>query len=241
MKRSVFAIFAALALLGTTKSAFAEGPTDIDPSIFWNQYHDLEAPVVAQIHDPDADAFLANGSWIDECQSEGGVSPKGVLEDLNDIVAFGEKLWKLVEAGRPVVSFRTPLVHALPSNIRCWADLVGWHAPKSSLWEIRYRNGFGAEVVKFRYRLVYSYGGGQDGQGRYLANVTVVPAELNVAWGFKFDAEVNVGRAINTGTRQNPLAGLQIQVRWNIKSVVKEGIQTENYFVQGDGSLQRLQ
>lgn len=159
----------------------------------------------------------------------------GITDQLDKIVAIGEKLWKLVDAGRPVVTFKAPLAHALPSSLPCWSDLETWSAPKSQVWQITYKNGFGTEVVKFKFRITYTSGGSFDGKGKYLANVTVQPADLQVKWGFDFDAQTVVGRAVNLGTKANPLAGLQLTVGWNVKSWAKENLMSETFFIQGDG------
>lgn len=176
----------------------------------------------------------------DDCRAA-VVDPSVVpgLEDLNEIIAVGEKLWKIFEAGRPVVSFKAPVVHALPFAVTCWHQLEKWQMPQSQLYETVYKNKFGAKVVSFRYRISYAAGGQVGGIGAYLANVTVQPAELKVGWGFDFDAEVEVGRALNTGTHANPVAGLQLLVRWKIKNVMNELQASENFFIQGDGLLKK--
>lgn len=154
----------------------------------------------------------------------------------NEIVAIGEKVWTIIEAGRPVVNVTTPpVVSALPRGLECWSDLDSWKAPKTKSYEVVYKNGFGMEVVKFRFRLHYTYGGGHKGTGQYLANVTVLPAELNVLWGFTFDANVEVNQALNLGTFDNPMAGLELNLKWKVSTVVKETQNSFHFFVQGDG------
>lgn len=153
----------------------------------------------------------------------------------DEVVALGEKVWKIVEAGKPVVTVQTPEASALPRGLACWADLSGWQAPQTKAYEVVYKNGFGMDVVKFRFRLQFTAGGGHDGIGKYLANVTVMPAELNVMWGYTFDAQVEVEQAINVGSSQNPIAGLELNLKWDVKTVVQESVNSFHFFVQGDG------
>lgn len=176
----------------------------------------------------------------DDCRAP-ALDPSGFpgLEDLDKIIAVGEKLWKIIEAGRPVVSFKAPVVHALPMSVTCWHQLERWQMPQSQLYETVYKNKLGMKVVTFRFRVSYAAGGQVNGVGAYLANVTVQPAELKVSWGFDFDAEVEVGRTLNTGTHANPVAGLQLLVRWRVKNVMNDMQSSENFFVQGDGMLKR--
>lgn len=155
--------------------------------------------------------------------------------DWNQIVAIGEKVWQIIEANKPVVNIETPVAHALPRGLECWADLEHWQAPKTQSYEVVYKNGFGMEVVKFRFRLQFTYGGGKAELGQYLANVTVLPSELNVMWGYTFNARAEVAQAINLGTKANPLAGLEMNIRWNVKTVLKESENSFHFFVQGDG------
>jgi hypothetical protein len=160
-----------------------------------------------------------------------------ILDEIgwDQIVNIGQKVWEIVQAGKPVVNIETPVAYALPRGLNCWTDLEHWQAPRTQVYEVSYKNGFGMEVVKFRFRLHYTYGGGKAELGQYLANVSVLPAELNVLWGYNFDAKVEVQPAINLGTKENPIGGLELNVRWTVKTVLKESINSFHFFVQGDG------
>lgn len=156
----------------------------------------------------------------------------------DDIVNIGQKVWDIVSAGKPVLHFETPTANALPRGIQCWNDLEHWKAPKVQTYEVVYKNGFGMEVVRFNFRLQYTYGGGKAEKGQYLANVAVLPSELNVSWGYNFDARVEVQQAVNLGSRENPMAGLELNVRWTVKTVLKTSENSFHFFVQGDGVSQ---
>jgi hypothetical protein len=164
-------------------------------------------------------------------------SEDSILDEIgwDQIVNIGQKVWEIVQAGKPVVNIETPVAYALPRGLNCWTDLEHWQAPRTQVYEVSYKNGFGMEVVKFRFRLHYTYGGGKAEMGQYLANVSVLPAELNVLWGYNFDAKVEVQPAINLGSRENPIGGLELNVRWTVKTVLKESINSFHFFVQGDG------
>ncbi len=157
--------------------------------------------------------------------------------DWGTVITVGEKIWKIVEANKPVVVVTTPEAFALPRGLSCWSDLDGWKVPVTRSFEVAYKNLFGIEVTKFRFRLHYTYGGGHSGVGRYLANVTVIPAELNVVWGYNFNAQVEVEQAVNLGSKENPMAGLELNLKWTIKTVAKESVNSFHFFVQGDGQL----
>jgi hypothetical protein len=197
-------------------------------------FHDISEVTVREIVDapPVSDPFLAN-----DCSDMSRDASPMTEIGWDQIINIGEKVWKIIEAGKPIVHVKTPVAHALPRGLKCWADLGGWQAPRTKTLEASYKNGFGMEVVKFRFRLHYTYGGGRLEKGRYLSNVTVLPAELNVMWGYNFDADVEVAQAINMGTQDDPLAGLELNVRWTVKTVVKESRNSLHFFVQGDGGM----
>lgn len=153
----------------------------------------------------------------------------------DQIVSVGKKVWEIVKAGKPVSHAQTPVVHALPAGLQCWTDLEHWQAPRTQTYEVVYKNGFGMEVVKFRFRLHYTYGGGKAEKGQYLANVSVLPAELNVMWGYTFNASVEVGNTVNLGSRENPVAGIEMNLKWNVNTVLKDSQNSFHFFVQGDG------
>jgi len=169
----------------------------------------------------------------DECVKLHGIEE--LIVNWDQIVTMGEKIWQVIAANKPVVTLKTPTVSALPRGLNCWMDLEQWQAPKTEIYEVKYKNGFGMEVVQFRFRLHYTYGGGKAGKGKYLANVAVMPAELNVIWGYTFNASVEVGQAVNLGSSESPVAGLELNMKWQVKTVINEINSSYHYFVQGDG------
>jgi hypothetical protein len=156
--------------------------------------------------------------------------------DLSTLFTLGQKAWQIVEANKPVVNVgQAPMLSALPYSNGCWMDLTGWQQPKSQTYEVSYKNGFHIEVVKFRFRLQFNYGGGVNGAGKFLANVSVVPDQLDVDWGYTFNASVTGEQATNLGTAAQPLAGIGLTVNWSVKTILKESDNTLHLFVQGDG------
>ncbi len=161
---------------------------------------------------------------------EGGIS-------WEEIVNIGAKIWALIQENKPVVHVEIPVAHAMPKGMKCWSELERWNAPRTQTYEVLYKNKFGMEVVKFRFRLQFTYGGSHLGMGRYLANATVLPAQLDVSWGYKFNANLDVGQAINLGSRDNPVAGLEMNLHWNVKTWVKESENSVHFFITGNGDV----
>lgn len=156
---------------------------------------------------------------------------------LDKIINMGKKVWAIVEAGKPVVNMTTNVASAVPQGLSRWDQLGGWEIPKARVYRAVYKNGYGASVVEFKYRVIYTYGGNVGGKGRYLTQVTVVPDTLNVAWGYTFNAEVTVPSVVNMGNSTDPMAGMELMVHWKVDTVMKHSESSTSYFVKGDGSF----
>ena len=181
-------------------------------------------------------SYLAPRSTTNGCdQFQPAQLDPALSAGLDDIISVGSKIWKIIEDNKPVVTVDIPTVNALPRNGTCWLDYDHWQAPRALTYEVVYKNLFGISVVTFRFRLQYTYGGGMNGRGQYLANVTVKPATIDVLWLYAFNAKVEVGNTVNMGTKDDPIAGLELNLNWQVKTAVSEEDRSMQFFVQGDG------
>jgi hypothetical protein len=199
--------------------------------------------------------LLAQAGLVENCQQSekplvalttddtgGIVNPLDAVEVIVDrIINIGKKVWAIMEAGRPVVNVKTYTANALPAGLTCWSDLTGWSVPQSKVYQVTYENGFGMDVVTFDYRVGFTAGGSLNGQGKYLTNATINPPKINVSWGFNLDAQAEVPSVFNTGTKEAPVAGMQMLMKWQVKSVVSHVEQAENFYIGGDNSLKHLE
>jgi hypothetical protein len=161
--------------------------------------------------------------------------------NLDQIINLGQKIWTIVEKNQPVVNLKVQRAEAMPAGINSWMDLECWQVPESRIYRAVYKNFYGMTVVNLAFRVNYTYGGRLYGQGRYLSQVTVLPAELDVAWGFKLDGEVRVANITNAGTKDFPVGGIQLDVNWVIKTPIKYSESTETFYVRGDGLFKQIQ
>jgi len=125
--------------------------------------------------------------------------------------------------------------------IHCWSDLEGWQAPQSKKWRSVYMNKLGDKVVDFTYRVSFIPGGQYMGQGRYLIQATIVPAEIFVAWGFDFNVQVSVPAVFNMGTRADPVAGMQLNLKWILNTTINHHEVEEQFFINGLGVFEKMQ
>lgn len=160
---------------------------------------------------------------------------------IDKIVNLGKKVWALVETGRPVVNVQTYTANALPAGLQCWSDLTGWQIPQSKVYRVQYENAYGMNVVDFAYRLTFTAGGSLNGQGKYITNATIMPADMNISWGFKFNAQAEVPSVFNTGSKEQPVAGMQMVMKWDVKTVMSHIEQAETFYVGGDNMMKHLE
>ena len=159
---------------------------------------------------------------------------------LDKIINIGKKVWAIAELGRPVYDYTTEAATALPYGVKSWKSLQSWQPLKSSTWSVSYKNGYGAEVVKFEYKVVYLAGGNLNGKGKYIGYAIVMPVKLNVAWGFTFNAMASVPVVYNIGTNEDPVAAMSLDIKWSVDTVLKHIEQTEVFNLTATGELKRM-
>lgn len=230
-------LFAGLLLMGAT--AFAGE----------SEYYNFSAPMIEEITLNDG-FEINNERDFQSCDNKGRVmadapvNPIDAIDTadviIDKIINLGKKVWAVIELGRPVTDIRVDTANALPKGVLCWSDLAGWSPTQSKAFRITYTNGFGGQVVNFAFRVVYTTGGSYKGQGKYITNATIIPSQVEVAWGYTFSAETEIPTVYNAGTATEPLAGMNLNMKWAVKTVMKTDLRTESFVVGGDGSFKRL-
>lgn len=165
---------------------------------------------------------------------------KGGDVDLETIINLGKELWQFIVDNKPVVNIRTDRATALPKGVTHASELEGWMGPTLKTYQMSFENAYGYEVIDFKFRVNYTYNGSYEGQGQYLANVTIIPALVDVAWGYTFNARVAIPSVLNVGSKTAPVAGIEIQIRYSVDTVMKHYEETHDFFVRGDGQFKKL-
>lgn len=235
--------------LGMASSAFA-----IDKAYFeiknvkvtdvTEQY--AQSTVMSQpVNGLNEDCNASEVPFVPKTQDGDVLSPLNPLNGLelivDQIINIGKKIFAVVNAGRPVVNINLDSANALPKGLTCWSDLSGWKAPQSRVYSIQYENALGMTIVDYTYRVTFTAGGSADGVGKYIANATFQPANVSVGWGFQLDANAVVPSVFNTGTKKNPVAGMQMNMEWKVTSPLSHEQATETYFVSGKNKLVELE
>jgi hypothetical protein len=178
-------------------------------------------------------------------------NPADVLGDLGAVVTdpssitawvtLGKKVWEIVVANKPVVNVSTQKVSVLPQAQTDWRMMSNWSPrPFAKTYVIEARNGYGASVIKHAYTVAFNYGGKFNGKGAFLANATIIPSQVEVAWGYKLNSKVQVGEAVNTGDLDSPIPGVNLELQYKIDTVIKHSSGRDNFFVMGNGRVEHL-
>ena len=178
-------------------------------------------------------------NYVSNCSDDGSKDAEPSNVDLDQVIRWGKEVWKIIQDNKAVVDVESVTVHALPSGIYCWDQLATWQMPNSKYYQVTYENTYGIEVIDVVYRVTYSYGGSFHEKGKYLANVSVAPAKIDVMWGFKFESSVKVPFTLNVGSATDPVAGIELNIHWSVKSL-NHSEQSLSLFVDGQGGISQL-
>jgi hypothetical protein len=238
MTKAVFTTFLALAACAPNAVVYAE---EFDSE----KYFTIGSVRVQEMDEKDLkDLPNLGGDNYTVMDEESGGGLREELEEvdaiLDQIINIGRKVWKIAEDNRPVVQVSSNVANALPQGLTAWQSLEGWQTPTTRVYRVVYENLYGMDVVDFSYRVTFTHGGNLRGKGRYLTQVTVVPAQLDVAWGYEFNAEATIPSVVNAGTTADPVAGMEIQLHWSVDTILKHSESTTSFFVRGDGAFTNL-
>lgn len=181
-------------------------------------------------------------NYVETLQTQGrdNCTTKKDRFDLDQLITIGEKIWQIVKDGQPTLNFTSNSATAVPAAAVCAFNLSGWSVPYARTYKLAYENLYGSDVVAFTYKVIFSYGGSYQGRGAFLANVTIHPVDVQVSWGQNFDASVNIANVLNIGSDEDPVAGMEVALEWNVKNVFKNFKSRRLYFVDGRGTLTEL-
>ena len=155
-------------------------------------------------------------------------------------LTLGQKAWDIIVAGKPVANVSMMRVSVMPVSTGDWAQMENWQGPAVKSFSVNATNLMGMEVVKFNYRVAYSYGGTLGQKGAYLANLAVIPDAVSVTWAFKLNANVQVENVVNTSSKDSPIPGVEMMLTYMIDSPLKHIEGRDSFFVKGNGEAVRL-
>jgi len=182
-------------------------------------------------------------------------NPSGIITDridqvgriitvARDIVALGEDIYKLVLHGKPsntttyIPISVIPMINKVPVDI---LDTEKWVIPVKRTYQIAYKNKLRMEVVKFRYSVIYSYGGSYMGKGAYLTAAQIVPDIVNTMFGFDFTATMKLGGIQNMGTKDSPIAAATLLMEHTVSNILQAHNEVDIFHITGTGGFKKYQ
>jgi len=165
-----------------------------------------------------------------------------IIQTAKDMVALGEAIYDLVKKGKPTNVTEYAPISVVPRDPITKEyvdpfDLEGFSMPVEKNFITIIKNGFGQAVVKFSYKVLYSYGGSYNGKGRYLANVIIVPGSIRTSFGWDFTASMKLSGIMNHGTKENPVAGIMVTVKYQMNSWITAFERNDTIHINGNGYL----
>ena len=168
-----------------------------------------------------------------------------IITTIDGIIAVGQKIWKIVDAGRPVITTKfAPMVSVLPEMLGpnpTLNQMANWSAPKFKSFRISFKNAYNSEVVGFTYTIYFQYNGNFKGSGKYITNLRVQASEIYTSWGFNFDASSELVGIANVGTYEEPIASATMQISYTVKGLLNESRGAQSFYVDGAGTIQVIQ
>lgn len=163
----------------------------------------------------------------------------GDLASITEIINVGKEIWEIVVENKAVVDIASERATAIPTGVSDWRKMPGWKAPQARLFRMSFKNFYGATVVDFTYRVLFTPGGTLNGRGKYLTGMTILPAKIWAAWGFTFRSRGSIPSIMNANTTRDPLAAAELQLTWSVESLTQQH-GSASFYVRGDGHFQQL-
>lgn len=175
-----------------------------------------------------------------------------VIQVAKDVVALGEAIYTLVERGRPKVTTEYAPISIVPRDPANPAtepgmrnavdpfDMEGFSFPVEKMITAKVKSPIGKPAVTFKYKVIYSYGGSYEGKGKYLIGINIIPAVVEVGHGWTFDSSMKLTGMMNHGTRENPVAGAMITIKYKMSSMRQSFERNDTIYISGDGSMKAM-
>lgn len=151
------------------------------------------------------------------------VDPGQVISWGRDIVALGEAIYELVRKGKPTSQTEYAPISVVPRDpiTRNYVEpmeLEDASDPIKRRFVVSAKNGFGSEVVRVEYLLLFQIAK-YNGKGKFILNAVMIPS-VNVGYGFDFTSKMKVAAIANKGKASDPLVSMTLDIHNTIGSMV---------------------
>lgn len=171
-----------------------------------------------------------------------GMGVGEVIAIADKIIALGEKIYKLVDKGRPNSEFNYAPISIVPKTDKgapadVLMDMSGGSMPVMEDFKIVAKNKFNKPVISFEFTLMFFHGLKYEGKGNYITAAQVIPKSVDVSWGFDFSANMKLNGIVNHGTSTDPMVGALIVLEYQIKNALSYQTQSAIFHIMGNGRI----
>lgn len=201
-----------------------------------------EAQLADQIVPPQEDPPTKPGNGTASTSTQNTGSRGSIFDkiDMSKVMTVGNKLWEFALSNKPDATYNTLHGSVVPGGMKSWTELSGWMPPVVKVYRVVFKSVFGYEAGSFEYRISYIYGGGVEGRGNYLGQISFAPRNIKLKTDRKVNIKAELLEPVNFGTVENPLAGVQLLVSWNSPTTLRYEMSSAEYMILGNGQIMDL-
>ena len=170
----------------------------------------------------------------------GGVLNGGDHVSISDFVTLGTKVWDFIVNNKPNATYSNYKASVVPSGITSWTQLQGWSKPVSKVYRVEFTNIYGGVGGSFDYRITFVYGGSYKGKGKYIGQISFVPANIRLGTDRSLNVKAELLDPLNFGTEENPVAGAELEISWSSPTTPRYQMSSVDLFLYGTGEIQNL-
>jgi hypothetical protein len=159
---------------------------------------------------------------------------------LDHLITLGSKVWDFVINNKPTTTYQTLKASIVPSGITSWTQLRGWSRPVSKVYRVEFKNIYGKVAGSFDYRITFVYGGNFGGKGKYIGQISFVPANVKLHTDRSLDVKAELLEPLNFGTEDDPIAAAQLQITWSSPTTTRYQLNSVDLFLYATGEIQNL-
>ncbi|MDD6796546.1 MAG: hypothetical protein PUE01_14280 [Clostridiaceae bacterium] len=100
-----------------------------------------------------------------------------------------------------------------------WCELQGFKASKYGPFKYDFKNSNGEDIGGFKFYFHYNHSGNDDGHGKFLENVTMIPEYIRISSGYNLVCNVTHSRPMNYGTLKDPIAAIIMYIDISVEGI----------------------
>ncbi len=159
---------------------------------------------------------------------------------LSNVVALGTRIWDFIVNNKPNATYENFKASVVPAGITNWTQLQGWSKPVSKVYRVEFTNILGRSGGSFDYRITFIYGGHYRGKGKYIGQISFVPATIQLGTDRSLKLKAELLDPLNFGTEEDPVAGAALQISWSSPTTPRYQMGSVDLFLYGTGEIQNL-